>query len=301
MKREVVEDFLNLPGIVGVALMDRRSRPYFCGVDHNLNFQQKEALAQGIRQVVETTPEGFESFEFQFTGHQVYIYKLEQGMILLVLADRDLVFGDYLPALEQLKAALQADVTTAIATFRLLAGNITLTGQSYWKPPTVASAPSLSLSDATETVSPDFLASGTSTASPGSANGSSAAAIPPPPRASSTPYVTLKEVLEALNQLSEFTTQYLGTAVINNYWKSSRPDLEWLQHFQVSRNAEITFAGTLPLESGSTVPSVNAEQLQWIRSWVSAFIQRCTRVIRDFPVLVEQKGLTPSQKELLLS
>ncbi|HEY9816238.1 MAG TPA: hypothetical protein V6D20_10635, partial [Candidatus Obscuribacterales bacterium] len=85
MQREVVQDFLNLPGIEGVALVDGRSRPYFCGVDQTLNFQQKEALAQGIQQVVETTPPDFEFFEFQFTGHQVYIYKLDHGVILLVL------------------------------------------------------------------------------------------------------------------------------------------------------------------------------------------------------------------------
>ncbi|HEY9884968.1 MAG TPA: hypothetical protein V6C98_15290, partial [Thermosynechococcaceae cyanobacterium] len=66
MKREVIQDFLNLPGIAGVALMDGRSRPYFCGIDQALNFQQKEALAQGILQVVETIPDSFDVFEFQF-------------------------------------------------------------------------------------------------------------------------------------------------------------------------------------------------------------------------------------------
>jgi hypothetical protein len=44
MKREVVQDFLNLPGITGVALIDGRSRPYFHGVEQSLNFQQREAL-----------------------------------------------------------------------------------------------------------------------------------------------------------------------------------------------------------------------------------------------------------------
>ncbi|MBC6420143.1 MAG: hypothetical protein GDA43_00480 [Hormoscilla sp. SP5CHS1] len=134
MSPELVEDFLNLPGIAGVALMDRRSRPYFYGVDSTLNFQQKEALAQGIRQLCETTPDSFESFEFQFAAHQVYIYKLASGMILLVLTSSDLVYSDYLPDLQRLKAALIADLSTGVATFRLLAGNISLSGQEYWKP-----------------------------------------------------------------------------------------------------------------------------------------------------------------------
>ena len=68
MKREVVQEFLGLPGIVGLALMDGRSRPCFYGVSERLNLQQKEALAQGICQVLETTPSSFRTFEFQFAG-----------------------------------------------------------------------------------------------------------------------------------------------------------------------------------------------------------------------------------------
>ncbi|KGF73541.1 hypothetical protein DO97_18785 [Neosynechococcus sphagnicola sy1] len=133
MKQEVVQDFLNLTGILGVALMDGRARPYFCGIDQTLNFQQKEALVQGILQVIGTTPEGFDSFEFQFVGHQVYIYKLSHGIILLVLTDNNLAASHYQQAIADLRVALEADLGNAIATFRLLAGSLTLSGQSYWQ------------------------------------------------------------------------------------------------------------------------------------------------------------------------
>ena len=314
MKQEVVEDFLNLPGIAGVALMDRRSRPYFCGIDSTLNFQQKTALAQGIRQVVETTPEGFESFEFQFTGHQVYIYKLADSMILLVLTNSELVYGNYLQAVEKLKGALQEDATTAIATFRLLAGNLTLSNQDYWKSSdsnTTASTSQLTNNRSSPT---------TSGRSTGSGNGfkSSASKLPPiaapanqkpetpiPQSSDSqltlTPssQVTLKELLATLNHLSQFTTEYLGTAVIANYWKSSRPDRSWLNNFQVSRQAEITLS-SVDSETVSESETLSREQIQWIQSWVAAFTVRCTKVIRDFPVLVRQKALNPRQQELLL-
>lgn len=301
MKKEVVEDFLNLPGIAGVALMDRRSRPYFCGVDHTLNFQQKEALAQGIRQVVETTPEGFESFEFQFTGHQVYIYKLAEGMILLVLTTQELIAADYLSALTELKTALEADVNTAIATFRLLAGSVTLSNQSYWRASSLAGRETsnwvnTSLNQGTETVSPDF-------ANPQSSNNGAISVEPPlvipvesvNPHSPPSECVTLKELLAALNHLSQFTTQYLGTAVIYNYWKSSRPEQAWLQPFQINRNAEISYSGSLTYAS-----TIEPEEIQWVKGWVQAFIERCTKVIRDFPVLVEQTALDPHQKQILL-
>ncbi|MGK7902947.1 MAG: hypothetical protein AB4352_16360 [Hormoscilla sp.] len=293
MNREVVKDFLNLPGIAGVALMDRRSRPYFCGVDSALNFQQKEALAQGIRQVVETTPESFESFEFQFAAHQVYIYKLASDMILLVLTSSGLVYSDYLPALQKLKAALSADLSTGVATFRLLAGNITLSGQEYWKP--AASDGTKPGQTAAVPAPVAKTASGTST---GSRNGFHDAASPQPDAKNGTHQVTLKEILAALNQLSEFTTQYLGVAVISNYWKTSRPqNIEWLNHFQVNRKAEISFNGE---SSQSESGEVTEQEISSIQSWVAAFINRCAKVIRDFPALVEQKALNPQQKELLL-
>lgn len=296
MNREVVEDFLNLPGIAGVALMDRRSRPYFCGVDSTLNFQQKEALAQGIRQVVETTPESFESFEFQFAAHQVYIYKLASGMILLVLTNDDLVYSDYLPALQRLKAALQADLSTGVATFRLLAGNISLSSQEYWKPAAddgTKSGPTFQKSE----VAPKP-ASSTST---GARNGYHTAAKNPPVAPSTPNQVTLKDILAALNHLSAFTTQYLGVAVISNYWKSSRPlNIEWLNHFQVNRKAEISFNGESTQSRVGESGEVSQQEIEWLQSWVAAFINRCTKVIRDFPTLVEQKALNLQQKKLLL-
>lgn len=297
MNREVVKNFLNLPGIAGVALMDRRSRPYFCGVDSTLNFQQKEALAQGIRQVVETTPDSFESFEFQFAAHQVYIYKLASGTILLVLTSSELVYSDYLPALQRLKAALRSDLSTGVATFRLLAGNITLSGQGYWKSPTeddeTKSGETFQTARTQKTP-----ASGTST---GSHNGFKNSAEPQQEAKNRQKQVTLKEILAALNHLSEFTTQYLGVAVISNYWKSSRPkDIEWLNYFEVNRKAEISFNASPTQSTVASDGKVREQEIEWLQSWVAAFINRCAKVIRDFPALVEQKALNPRQKELLL-
>lgn len=321
MKQEV-QDFLNLPGIAGVALMDGRSRPYFCGVDQTLNFQQKEALAQGILQVVETIPEGFESFEFQFTGHQVYIYKLDHGIILLVLTRNDLVYADYLRTIKKLQVALQEDIVNAIATFRLIAGNITLSGLNYRKNSSENTSTSRSVSGATIAGNPGLeknfrppspaaneselsgsypLADSPSQipesvesqphAITSSENTMSGNAIVPQPEAE----VSLKDLIGALNQLSQFTTQYLGTAVIVNYWKSTRPHVDWLEHFQIDRAAQFSYIG------GKTNQLVSAQEQQWLQEWVETFIKRCSQIIRDFPTIVTQKGLDDRQKALLLT
>ncbi|MBL1176097.1 hypothetical protein [Pantanalinema sp. GBBB05] len=318
MKQEVIQDFLNLPGIAGVALMDGRSRPYFCGVDQTLNFQQKEALAQGILQVVETIPEGFESFEFQFTGHQVHIYKLDRGIILLVLTRDDLVYSDYLQIIKNLKASLREDIANAIATFRLIAGNITLSGISYRKTtpngsraldpsttissshnsPLPAPSPPASMATSappppTETLAPPVtpLPTAPPTAPP------SPVVTQVPVVAAIAPEVTIKDLIAALNHLSKFTTQFLGTHVIVNYWKSTRPNHEWLNNFQVDRSAQLSFSSSIPQE---LLQTLSHEQQNWIREWITAFIKRCSQVIRDFPQLIEQKALTAEQKALLL-
>lgn len=325
MNQEVIQDFLNLPGIAGVALMDRRSRPYFCGVDQTLNFQQKEALAQGILQVVETIPDGFESFKFQFSGHQVHIYKLEHGIILLVLTSNNLDYSDYLKTIKSLKAALREDITNAIATFRLIAGNVTLSGLNYRQ----QNSPNLSgqkTPNAIPTVSQRSGPPGGSPpiAKPSPTPGPPASSTQPqarptqvspavpssgatPPRSPQVPPVgspngasagpTLTDAIAALNQLSQFTAQYLGTHVIANYWKSTRPPEEWLAQFEIDRMAQFVIARNPTPQSQRSLSS--AEQ-QWLKAWVAAFIKRCALVIRDFPTLIQQKALTPAQKALLL-
>ncbi len=279
MKQEVIQDFLNLPGIVGFALMDGRSRPYFYGVDQTLNFQQKEVLAQGILQVVETIPEGFESFKFQFAGHQAYLYKVEQEMILLVLTCDALVYSDYLQTIKNLKAVLREDVTNAIAKFRYIAGTVTQPTSTPRSPKTPSPR-----NNSAPVTSP--IPSELTPAEPPSR------AVSPEPTSSS-----LNNTLLALNQLSHFTTRYLGTQVVVNYWKSTRPPHPWLNHFQIDRSAHISFTSE---PSEALQQPISPDQQSWVQEWVAIFIKRCSQIVRDFPDLIQHTALTDEQKTLLL-
>ncbi|MBD2101166.1 hypothetical protein [Leptolyngbya sp. FACHB-261] len=318
MKREVVQDFLNLPGIAGVALMDGHARPYFYGLDQALNSRQREALAQGILQVVETTPEGFESFEFQFANHQVFIYKLSRGIVLLVLADNSLTRPSYLQVVSLLRKTFQEDIQNAIATFKLLAGSLVQSNRSY-QVPVVGSAPVVSepaldepLPILLEERNGSSIAMPAPTASPKPTSNPAArpapsrlrtvpqtwsapVAVPEPEKtvpAANQPPVSLEDVVAALNHLSKFTTRYLGTAVIVNYWKSSRPDSDWLTQFNIDRTGRMTFTG----DASRFLPAHH----QQVRQWVKSFIRRCAQVLRDFPQMLEQDGLNEQQKQILL-
>lgn len=45
------------------------------------------------------------------------------------------------------------------------------------------------------------------------------------PRLTARSEITLKETIAAVNQLSQFTIQYLGGTVVTTYWKTTRPDV----------------------------------------------------------------------------
>lgn len=292
MKQEVIQDFLNLPGIAGLALIDKRSRPYFCGIDHALNYQQKEALAQGILQVVDTIPEGFESFKFQFADYQVHIHKLDPGMILLVLTKSGLVYSEYKQTIKTLTIALRENMVDAIATFRVLTGSATLPGLN--RPQSNTTTQNRTSAQVSQPASRRFSSVSTEI-EPLLPDRDRPDGIQP--STASPPNITLNDLLTALNTLSQVTAQYLGTHVVVNYWKSTRPSYEWLNQFQIERAGQFSLIHT-PSQSSQNL--VSPQELLWIQEWVAAFITRCSQVIRDFPSLINKKVLTNEQKALLL-
>jgi len=86
---------------------------------------EKQALGQGVLQVVENVPEGFESFEFHFAGHVVFIYKLTHGLVLLVLTDSNLKLVDYRRDITKIKYLIETDTYNTVAYFKLLLGSVT--------------------------------------------------------------------------------------------------------------------------------------------------------------------------------
>jgi hypothetical protein len=88
--------------------------------------------------------------------------------------------------------------------------------------------------------------------------------------------VSLTEYLLVFNRLSKWANQYLGTAVLVHYWKSTRPELSWLDQFEVVSSGQIICRNIQEL-------SLNVWQEKQLQLWLQRFIQRCRRVIRDFP------------------
>jgi hypothetical protein len=351
MKQEVIQDFLTVPGIAGIALIDGLSRPYFHGFGANFDPLQQEAIAQGIQQVLETTPEGFNSFEFQFDFYRIYLHKLKRGITLLVLTGNTLPQPTYTQAVRRVLLELQLDQENPVATFQSIAATIPL----VWQPtlrklepkpessPLQSPSPAASLPYATpQTPAPRPQPSPPKNQPPKRSKEPPeimqvvpAPQPTPPPSAPpharppiqhpTSPPITfpqdrikpstvppvpasgtasdqnlssdadLKDVLAAINALSQLTTQYLGTLVVANYWKATRPAIDWLNYFQIERSTQMTFSVQNPSQP---LPRLTAEQHKWLQEWVAAFIARCSKVIRDFGKIVRQV-LTEQQRAVL--
>lgn len=271
MKKQTIRNFLNLPGIVGLALMDEQSRPYFCGIDRVLNFQQQEALTEGIQQVLSTTPEGFDAFDFRFSQRDAYIYKLKSGIILLVITDEQLEPPTYQTAITELKQTLEANPQSVVPMFRLLSGSTTLDKQQYWtnghpEPETKPPAEELPASR-----SPEL----------------------PLPVVTQVSY-QWKQVIVALNALTDATARYLGRLVVANAWQSTRPNADSLDHLKISRSGHFSCSPQVSIEA-----SMSSEAQQELHNWVERFITRCSLVIRDYAGLVLQQMLDEHQRNIL--
>ena len=264
-------NFLNLPGIVGLGLMDGHSRPYFSGIDQALNFQQKDALTQGIQQVISTTPTGFESFDFKFARQDVRIYRLKNGVILLVVTDEHLDTVVYNDTVAQLKDTLESDPHSAVSTFRLLAGSTTLNR------PTETAAPL-----------------------PAEASQPTTPVAPPSPIvetvASSSEIATWDNYLTTLNTLTDATAQYLGKIVVANTWRTTRPKDGQLNIMQLDRDGHFNLHAEAQIVAAASIePAVYVV----LDQWVSTFIKRCSMIIRDYQVLVVEQQLTLEQRAVL--
>ncbi len=275
MKRQVIQNVLDLPGISGMALIDGRNRPFFFGQDISLNSQQQDALAQGIQQVVETTPAHFKTLTFRFTSQLTHIYKLEQGLILLVLVGDQLALTEYRIAIDQLKAALVEAPQNAVPTFRLLAGCVTLSNQATPPDAPPPQSPTPPGDNAADPPGPETSAAKPGTLSPGSQE------------------VDYQDILAAMNHLSDGAVQYLGKTIVLNTWKQARPAHPWLEQFELQKDGHF-----IVKQSGQ--PPLTAEQQQWVKDWVTSFLGRGGKTFRNFQALVSSQALTPAEQQLLL-
>lgn len=245
MNQHIIQDFWNLPGVLGVALIHEEAEPYFY-VKEQITGWEKQGIIQVILQVLANKKERFDLFEFKVMGYHAYTYKLNPYLTLIVLTPSDIVAIKLQS--KQLKAALQENIESAITTFELLKNS--KNAQLY--------------------------------------------ALGANNNAPLEEKVTIEELLDALNALSRFNSNYMGSKLTANYWQLTRPKFKWLDNFQINNSAKIAF-------SGAIAEPVSAAQQMWVQEWTAAFIKQCSQIIQDLPTMIQQKGLDERKKRLILA
>ncbi|MCJ2543480.1 hypothetical protein JX360_11255 [Synechococcus bigranulatus str. 'Rupite'] len=125
---------------MGVALLSRTGRPYFYRSFQDLDSRQQQALAQGLFQVLETMPQGFDYFDFQFAEQRVFVYPLSAEWVLLVAVNDDIVMPVYSLAVHRLRTELQRDTQKGLVTFRLFTSQLETSSSATQ--PTTSTLPS---------------------------------------------------------------------------------------------------------------------------------------------------------------
>ncbi len=70
MNQEIIQDFLNIPSVVGIALIQGQSLPYFYIKEEILSWQNKQNLIQEVRKILRNKDVNIS--DFQVMGYYGY-------------------------------------------------------------------------------------------------------------------------------------------------------------------------------------------------------------------------------------
>lgn len=255
MNHQTIGEFWNLSGVLGVAIIERQSEPYFYVKEQILPWE-KQVLNQIILQNIAKNSDKLEFFEFPIMGYYAYAYKLNSKFNFLILTQNNAVVFN-LQTINQLKAALQEDMKNAITILRSLTEK-TPTSRAVSTIKTATVLPQASVNTSLEVK------------------------------------VTIEELLNALNQLSKYSSNYIGTKLTADYWQQTRPKFPWIENFTIERSGKIIFSGVI-------TQSVSTLQHQLVKEWTAAFIKQSSKIIQNLPMMVEQVGLDEQKKRILLT
>ncbi len=263
MAAEIVQDFLTVPGIAGIALigvlMDGQPDPHLYAADPTLKIHRPKFFLTNLTQILRTLTPEVQQLDFFFGTYRIYVCHRESGFTVAVLTHSDVKWHNSFEQLGEFCQAVQSEPKAAI----VLLENWTAARNHQRNPP------------------------------PAEPHKTTAEPHPPRPESSlSDPSLpSLQDYLNAFNHLSTIASQYLGGAIVANQVKRSRPQGEIL--------AMITIAAKGQLIRVETDRVLSPEELQALRQWNQDFRGHCSRIIRDFDATVRAAGLTSEESDLL--
>ncbi|ELS00387.1 putative low-complexity protein [Xenococcus sp. PCC 7305] len=96
--------------------------------------------------------------------------------------------------------------------------------------------------------------------------------------------IGIEELLEKFNYLTNYGSRYFGPIITAKNWESSRPKSDWLNKLTVQTSGQIICADM----SNKTI---NNSQRHLAQQWMIDFINFCSKVIRNFPYIIEPEKI----------
>lgn len=113
MQCQLIQNFLDLPGIIGFSLMpleqdDASGNIYSVGFAQGDGPDQHPLLLPGVQQIIKTMPASLEFCAFQFGTYQVELHKVESEAALLIFTESPLP-DQYSKSVSELMQFIKAD------------------------------------------------------------------------------------------------------------------------------------------------------------------------------------------------
>ncbi len=263
---EIIRDFLTVPGIAGIALIDGYPTPRLYSADPTLEIHQPKVFLANVTQILRTLTPQVQQLDCFFSTYRLYIRRMGLGFTVAVLTRRDVKWRNSSEDIRPFCQAVQSHLKASIPLLEDWASarnNHPLDSPSHKEPHW-------------DTIATELLA-------------------PTPPLPVATPSLPrLQDYLKAYNHLSTIAAQYLGSTIIGSQVKRSRPQSEILSMIT------IVAKGQLIISEASEVDRVlSSEELQALRQWTQDFRGQCSRIIRDFDTIAQTAGLTKEEVALL--
>ena len=265
---EIIRDFLTVPGIAGIALIDGYPTPRLYAADPKLEIHQPKVFLANVTQILRTLTPEVQQLDFYFGTYRLYVCRMGFGFTVAVLTHCDVKWRNSSEELRQFCQAVQSHLKSSITLLEDWASarnNIDRTDDRFqWDMVTTDLLPPVSL-PVSAPISPPV--------------------IPPVSGPS------LQNYLNAFNHLSTIAAQYLGGTIITSQVKRSRPQSEILAMITIAAKGQLTM-----LEADRVL---SPDELQVLRQWTDAFRGQCSKIIRDFDTTTRGAGLTSEEATLL--
>ena len=261
---EIIRDFLTVPGIAGIALIDGYPTPRLYSADPNLEIHQPKVFLANMTQILRTLSPQVQQLDCFFGTYRLYIRRMGLGFTVAVLTHRDVKWRNSSDDLMPFCQAVQSHLKASIALLE------------DW-----ASARNNNQLDGSSQKEKDLGAVATELRAPS------------PAPAYNPSLSLLQDYLNAFNHLSTIAAQYLGSTIIGSQVKRSRPQGEILAMIT------IVAKGQLISEVSEVDRVLSAEELQALRRWTQDFRGQCSKIIRDFDTIAQAAGLTKEEVALL--